>query len=495
MPTQIDLPAYEGALSSFLARFRVPGVSIALVSKKADGGFDVQTAAAGFRDVEAGLQPDADTQFCIGSCTKAMTAALLGMLKDEGKLDWGDPLRKHWPAFDMLDKYAAAHATVADALTHVTGLAGHDLAWYAGPGCPGKTTEAYCRDIAVLPSDRELRAGYEYNNLMYVLLGYLVEQISGKPWADFLRERLFAPLGMTRSHACISRMAADANAARGYRLVDGKVARIPYYNNDAMGGCGAVVSTANDLAKWVAFCLGDGTWEGRRILSETTMAELHAPRVVLQGMKQPHLLQQTYGFGWNVNVYRGALRIHHGGAIDGFGASVSFFPEQSFGIAALGNLDGGAAHAVGAVTLMDMALGAEGDDAVDWAAFYEKVYGMMREGAAKEEAALLASRHPDAKPSHDWDAYAGDYTAPGCGTLRVEARPDGLSAVYNGHPYEMEHLHYDTFLNHFYIDGARTPMTVTFQTDAAGKVAAAELPLEPRVGKAVRLEKADGERP
>ncbi|MDR2656341.1 MAG: serine hydrolase [Oscillospiraceae bacterium] len=471
----MDYTAFESKLAERLDAFHVPGVMYATIR---DGKTE-RIGGAGYRDIEKRLTPNEDTRYCIGSCTKAMTSACLGILKDEGKLGWGDRIRKHWPEFALKDDIAGARATIADALTHMTGVAGHDLAWYSAPDWPGRTTREYCELLRELPMDRDLRAGYEYSNLMYTLLGYIVERVSGKPWSQFLEERIFGPLGMARSYARIKGMDQDENAARPYRFDGERLLRIPYYEVDAMGGCGVVTSTAADMAKWNAFMLGDGSWQGARVISEETMRELRAQRVILQGAKPPHTLQTSYGFGWSGSAYRGHARVNHGGAIDGFGAAVLLFPDDNLGVVTLGNADGSFAHGAAAATLCDMLLG---HDDTDWFDFYKNAVDGMLEGLEKQWSAVVAKKNPGALRTHPPDDYVGDYAAPGYGPLTVSVSDGDTLARYNGMTMPLEHVSYDTFLTHYWVDGGRMPLLLTFHTDADGNVSAIETDMEPRVG-------------
>ncbi|GHU74897.1 penicillin-binding protein [Clostridia bacterium] len=473
------LDTFKARLSGQLDEFHIPGVMYAVIK---DGQVE-HIGGAGFRDLEERLAPDEDTRYCIGSCTKAMTAACLAILKDEGKLGWNDRIRKHWPAFQMKDDIAGQRTTIADALTHMTGIAGHDLAWYSAPDYEGRTTEEYCRTIADLPPCSEPRSHYEYSNLMYTLLGYIVERVSGKPWSQFLEERIFAPLGMTRSFARIKGMDNDANAARPYRFDGQTLNRIPYYEVDAMGGCGVVTSTAADMSKWVAFMLGDGSWQGLRIINEETMRELRAPRVIPESAKLPHTLQTTYGFGWGGSAYRGHTRVNHGGAIDGFGCAVLLFPDDNMGVVTFGNADGSFAHGAAASALADLLLGV---DDTDWFEFYNNALDGMHAGLDKQWADLLAKINPAAPPTHPLEDYVGEYTAPGYGdinvSLTVDDGKDKLLVRYNGMPMPLTCVAYDAFLTHYCVDGAKMPLTLAFRMNLEGQVQSVEADMEPRVG-------------
>src|SRR6185436_12651487 len=190
--------------------WKVPGLALAVVK---DGQI-VYAKGYGYRDVKNGLKVTPETLFAIGSCSKAFTAAAIGILVDEGKLEWDKPVKTYLPDFMLWDEYASAHLTVRDLLTHQSGLPRHDLMWY---GSPLSRQEIFER-LRYLEPSAPLHAKYQYNNLMFMTAGLLLERVAGLTWEEFVRQRIFAPLGMKNSNTSV----VDAQKAADYSLPYGE---------------------------------------------------------------------------------------------------------------------------------------------------------------------------------------------------------------------------------------------------------------------------------
>ena len=171
-----DFTRIEQFINSRMEEFAVPGLSLGVVM----GGQAVYQGFFGFKDLENKLQPDGRTRYACASLTKAMTATCLGMLKDEGKVDWDTPVIEYMPEFRMYDDYATQHVTLRDMLSHNTGLPRHDSSWYRWSGKSASTAD-YVHAVRYLKPNKGFRGGYEYNNFMFTVAGYVVERVSGMP--------------------------------------------------------------------------------------------------------------------------------------------------------------------------------------------------------------------------------------------------------------------------------------------------------------------------
>jgi CubicO group peptidase (beta-lactamase class C family) len=188
------------ALDAYTAKavrdWNVPGLAIAVVK-------DGRVAFAkgyGVRELGKPAPVDTQTRFAIGSTTKAMTAAALAMLVDEGKLRWDDPVTKYLPGFQTGDPYVTREITVRDLLTHRAGLGNADFLWYESD-IPAAEVR---RRVRMLRPAYSLRSSFIYQNVMYAVAGQVVAAASGMPWATFVRTRIFGPLGMTATEATLA---------------------------------------------------------------------------------------------------------------------------------------------------------------------------------------------------------------------------------------------------------------------------------------------------
>lgn len=500
-PDARELPDPREALADLpevvergLAALRVPGLALAVVA----GDEVVLSRGFGLRDREEGLPVTPETIFAIGSSTKAMTAAVVGTLVDDGEVAWNDPVREHLPAFRLSDPTIGERLTVRDLLTHRSGLPRHDLAWYGSERSREELVEA----IRHLDFSADLRERFQYQNLMYLTAGYLAGEVTGSSWEELMRERIFEPLGMDET--VISRFEGFDDVAVGYNLdradeeesetgaeaeeVDFVMEPVPYRVIEAMGPAGSVNSNVEDMAHWVRFQLGDGTFGGERVLAETTLHETHTPQMIaslpLAGLIDPRTSPYIlYGLGWFIQPYRGEHLIHHGGNIDGFSAMVAFLPDHDLGVVALSNANGSPLPLAVALSAFDRLLGKE---PVDWVGKAEFFLQQALSAAAEEEAAAAAERVEGTSPSHPIEDYAGEYQHPGYGTLRVTEEDGALAFTMNGLEGGLEHWHYDVFDA---ADGPLGDVKLEFLTSLDGRIDRVRTAVEPTLPPA-EFEKA-----
>jgi len=460
-------PSLE-ALDAYVARavreWGVPGLSIAVVK-------DDRVAflkGYGVRSVETRDAVGPATLFAIGSTTKAMTAASVGMLVDAGRLAWDDPVVNHLPALRLSDPYVTRELTVRDLLTHRAGLPNTDYLWYRS----GLGSQEILARLAHAPRESSLRSRFRYQNVMYQAAGELIGAVSGKPWADFVRERLLEPLGMTRTAPTFAEAAARADVAVPHFEVRGELRTIRNAPVDAIPAAGAAWSSAEDMARWLRFLLGDGTVGERRLLSEASLGELFTPQVTIRPdafypsarLTRPHFT--TYGLGWFQQDYAGRKLDFHTGSIDGMVAICGLVRDERLGVCVLANLD----HAELRHALMLRVLDVFGPGpGRDWSADLHALYAERRRKADEEAAGLEAGRQAGTRPSLALAAYAGAYADPLFGRVDVRAEAGELRLAAGSElTGRLEHWHYDTFRvawDLFWLD----PVFVRFEIDAQGR--------------------------
>ena len=296
-----------------LAAWEVPGCAVAVVHD----GHVVLAAGWGQRDLETKLPVTSNTLFAIGSTTKAFTAATVGALVEDGLLEWERPLRDYVPEIRLNDPVVTDRLTVIDLLSHRSGLPRHEMVWL---GHPGRSRAEVVRRLRFLPLSKDLRQEFQYCNLGYLAAGYAVEMLSGTPWEDYLRTRLLAPLGMSRSNLSAGDMTADPDHATAYERRQGVVVPVPQRPVTALAPAGAVNSCAADMARWLMAQLGGGQVDGRAVMSPGTVARQHAPHIVLpEDRTFPASTRHAYGLGWLVGRYRDHRLLEHGGNLERHG--------------------------------------------------------------------------------------------------------------------------------------------------------------------------------
>jgi CubicO group peptidase (beta-lactamase class C family) len=435
-----DTAAINAIVQDALKVWEVPGVAVAIVRDDAV----IYLKGHGVKDLNTGQPVTPDTVFPLASCTKAFTTTAMAMLVDEGKMAWDDPVRKHVPFFRLSDPLADRDVTLRDLVCHRTGVAGHDLLWYRAPW----SAEERVRRIGLVKLDRPFRSAFQYQSIMFTAAGLAVGSASRSSWADFVRERIFIPLGMTNASLTTPEAEKSPDRASPHRKNgQGQLEVICWYSIDAPDAAGSINASARDLTRWLRFQLGDGTFEGRRLVSAANLAETHTPQFVLrmEGSNRslhPETNQMSYGLAWVIQDYRGQLLVSHAGAIDGFRAHITLVPKARLGIALLNNLHETRMNLALSNSLLDLLLGLPRKD---WNRIVGEVVREEEAAAAARQRERLARRHHGTRPSREPSAYAGTYEEPAYGIARVSVQKGGLVLHWSSFTSPLRHFHYDTF--------------------------------------------------
>ena len=451
-----------------LAAWEVPGCAAAAVRD----GQVVLAAGWGQRDLDTKLPVTADTLFAIGSTTKAFTAATVGALVDDGLLEWERPLRDYVPEIQLHDPVVSDRLTVADLLSHRSGLPRHEMVWL---GHPSQTRPEVIRRLRFLPLSKDLRQAFQYCNLGYLAAGYAVEVLSGRPWEDYLRDRLLTPLGMGRSNLSVDEMSADPDHATAYERRQGVVVPVPQRPITALAPAGAVNSCAADLTRWLLAQLGDGQLDGQAVMSAATVARQHEPHIVLpEDRTFPACTRHAYGLGWFVGRYRGHRLLEHGGGIDGFLTECILLPDDGIGVAVMTNTTSSAMTPVVAYRILDELLGLE---PLDWFSTFKPRYDTIMAGM--REARQARRVVPDAPLPRPLDAYAGEYEHPGYGALTLTLEDGVLRPRLGTLDLSLTHRHYETFDLEWHELGDQSHVfPLMFLSDPDGDLTALTVPFE-----------------
>jgi hypothetical protein len=321
------------------------------------------------------------------------------------------------------------------------------------------------------------------------LLGVIAEKISGKSWEDNIRERFFAPLGMTRSNLSIVELEQASNAAYGYNTSeDNEISRTDYYRILAMAPAGSINSSVVEMANYLQMWINGGKFNGKEILPADYVKEaMSSHMVVSPGVPDPEapdMQFQTYGYGWFLSSYKGHYRVEHGGNIDGFSANASFYPTDSIGIMVLTNQNGSPIPSIVRNIIADRLLDVKQDD---WNKILKDRVDEQR--AAQKETQAVSNKVENTVPSHDLEAYAGTFESPAAGKMKIYVKDDSLMARTTGGRVWLRHFHYDTFElmmeNDGKIDTTANPYRLQFDTDAMGEISQLTINLEANIERSV----------
>jgi CubicO group peptidase (beta-lactamase class C family) len=470
-------------ITSVMNEWKVPGLAIAVVQ---DGQI-VLSKGYGYRDADKKLPVTPKTVFAIGSITKSFTVSLLGLLADEGKLDWDKPVRTYLPDFQVKDQTATEHMTPRDLVTHRSGLPRHDGLWYGS----NLTRKQMYERLRYLEPSKEFRSTYQYNNLMFMTAGILAEQIAGAKWENLVQQRIFQPLGMTNSNFSVNDSPKAAEFALPYVRVKDDIKQVPFRNIDEIGPAGSINSSVEDMIRYVQFHMNKGKHGDKQLLSENNAEQMQTPQMVIPpGPTQyEELGHVAYGLAFVVNTYRGHKYVEHDGGIDGFISRMSFMPRKKIGMVILTNQSGNNPTAgIVARNVYDRLLGM---DQVDWAGRIREQQEKARKADEENKKKNVSSRKAGTSPSHPLADYAGTYEHPAYGMAKVELSGNDFKVIYNGLTSPLKHVHYDVF------EIPEDPMNpleesqLMFLYNKKGEIDRLSVPLEPNVGDIVFTRAAD----
>jgi CubicO group peptidase (beta-lactamase class C family) len=430
----------DTAFARVLKDWHAAGFAVAVVEKNKV----VYAKGFGYRDYENKIPVTPNTLFAIGSCTKAFTASMLGLLREDGKVDFDKPVRNYLPELKFYKDEMNDKITLRDMMSHRTGLPRHDYSWYFF-STPSR--DSLVQRIQYMEPSAGLREKWQYNNFMFLAQGATIEKITGKKWEDNIREKIFQPLGMSSSVFSIEDLMKSNDAALGYEAKkDSLISKMDYYHIDAMGPAGSINSSVNDMAKWVTTWINGGKYEGKEIIPSAYTSEAMSSQMIigaaLPEKEKTDIYFANYGFGWFLASYRGHYRVEHGGNIDGFSASTCFFPSDSVGIIVLSNQNSSAVPSVVRNLIADRMLKLK---YFDWESDSKKLSDKGKAAAKDAEKSAVSSKKQNTKPSHALKDYEGLYKNEGYGTFEIQLKGDSLFAFLGTHVWWLRHYHYDMF--------------------------------------------------
>jgi CubicO group peptidase (beta-lactamase class C family) len=339
--------------------------------------------------------------------------------------------------------------------------------------------------LAYLEPNADFRTRYQYNNLMYALAGYLIEQVTGQTWEEFVATRIFKPLGMEMSNTDVEVSQKTDDYALPYENKKDKLEEVPFYSAfQAMGPAGSINTSLEDIQHWLRFQLNKGKHGETQVLTAKQLVQNHTPHMVVPTGeevpmgKYPEVATWNYAQGWFVGSYRGHRMIQHGGSIDGFMAEVVLLPDEQIAVAVFTNCGSTFVPYIIAFIACDRVLEAE---KVDWNGRLQKELADLKAQMEQQLAEMQKAEPaiPDTHPSHPLNEYCGRYEHPGYGVVTISQVEDRLQFTYNDIPSSLTHIHYDIFeLN---LERFEFKTKVSFATSEKGDIASLSVKLEPTV--------------
>jgi CubicO group peptidase (beta-lactamase class C family) len=488
------LAGFDAFMEKTMKEWNAPGIGVGIVV----GEKLVFAKGYGYRDYEKKLPITAQTMFPIASNTKLFTAVAAGTLVEEGKLNWDRPIKESVPTIEFYNSYLNNTITLRDMLSHRTGITRHDSIWYKSQ----YSTKELFERLKYLDPKESPRQIFLYNNMMYAGVGYATELESGKPWPQYVRERILQPLDMKSTGFTIAEMLKQPDYGVPYteRRDSFELYKIPYYEDtDGLAAAGAIVSNIEDLSHWLIALMNNGQYNGKQVLPAKVLDATLQPAIALPNAGAQvrgwwEVLNQAYGMGRWTASYRGRLITFHGGDLPGFHSQISFMPNEHIGVIVfvIGNHIAPLYNPI-SYNVYERLLGM---DETPWTQRLLDIRLKNKKANMEARAKAGFGRVPNTRPSHELADYVGDYDHPAYGTLKISMKDNALRFDFHKIGLPLAHFHYDRFDSPD--DEEEGKWSVNFSTNPQGDIDKATVSLDEGevtfVRRAARLDEGTAQR-
>jgi CubicO group peptidase (beta-lactamase class C family) len=409
-----------------LVEWKIPGVAVCVVR---DGKIELMRGY-GVKELGTNDKVDENTLFMIGSNSKAFTATALAILDNEKKLSLDDKVQKWLPDFKLYDPWVAKEAMIRDLLCHRLGFETFqgDFMFFDSDLTTAEMRERFGK----LKPLYGFRSRWGYTNAAFMTAGEIIPKVTGKTWAEFLKEKIFTPLGMDNTLALSKDIPTAPNKASAHTVWRGELKKVPYGKIDALAPAGAISSSINDLSKWVMAQLNKGKIGDAQIIPANVIARTWAPNSILGNggtqFNTGHFA--LYGLGWFLEEYNGKKIVSHTGGVNGFVTSVTLIPEEKLGIIVLTNTDANAFYEALKWEIMDAYMN------LPYRNYSNLMLSNQKAGDAEMEKMLTAKRdtiNTKPKTALPLASYAGEYTHDIYGKMNIKIENGELIMRFEHH--------------------------------------------------------------
>ncbi len=417
----------DGYVNNALSNWQVPGVAVCIVKN----GKVVLMKGYGVKELNGTDKVDENTLFMIGSNSKAFTATALAMLDAEKKISLDDNVTKWIPQFKLDNKAAGEQAILRDLLCHRIGFQtfqGDFTYWTSN-----LTRTEVIEKMSHIKAPYPFRTKWGYTNAAFVTAGEVIPKASGMQWEDYLKEKIFTPLGMSSTLALSKDFPNAANKCSAHTMAEGKLIKIPFCSIDNLAAAGSIGSSVSDMSHWVMAQLSGGKYEGKQAIPAQAISQTWLPHSILgNGGKQFNTGHfSLYGLGWFIEEYCGKKVVSHTGGVNGFVTSVTLIPEEKLGIIVFTNTDQNAFYEALKWEIADAYLGKPYRN-------YSKVYlgfnNQQKKESEKQDKKMMDSVALQLKPALAIANYCGSYSNNVYGNMSVVQEGGELKMKFSHHP-------------------------------------------------------------
>lgn len=411
-----------------MTNWRIPGVAVCIIKDNRI----VLMKGYGVKELGIPEKVDENTLFMIGSNTKAFTATALAMLQERKKLSLDDNVSKYLPWFKLENKEASSQVIIRDLLCHRLGFKTFqgDFTFYNS----NLTREQVIGKLGQIKATYPFRTKWGYTNAAFLTAGEIIPKADGKSWEAFLKDNIFAPLGMINTLALTADMPKSFNRTVPHTLIDERLSAVPYAQLDNLAPAGSISSSVNDLGKWVMALLNDGKVGPRQIIPQAAIAATRQPQDYVGSIH--HLSGETnyelYGLGWFLQDYAGHRIVMHDGGITGYVSSVTLVPQDHLGIVILTNTDANAFYDALRWEIMDAYFKLPYQD------YSDKYLASFKANMAAEQKFIKKLRDSvmlNPQPAQPISAYIGRYHNELYGNMSIsQGEGNVLEGRFEHHP-------------------------------------------------------------
>lgn len=438
---QRKLIGFDKEMEKHLQDWNMPGAGVGIVKN----GKLVFVKGYGYRDYEKKLPITANTLFQIASNTKLFTSTAIGLLVNEGKLDWDKPVKTFVPSIQFFNNELNNTITIRDMLSHRTGVTRHDLIWIKSDFNRAELFEK----LKYLEPAQPLRQGFLYNNLMYAASGHIINLIEGKTWEQYVQEKLLNPLKMRSTFFSITDMLKETDVFTPFNETrDTTILYKTSYMNetDGLGPAGSIVSNISDLSHWLAALMNKGKYDGIQVIPEAIVKATMEPSIALPNSSLnagfTEILNPVYGMGRQTQSYRGHQLVLHGGDLRGIHSQISYMPQDSIGVIVFVIGDHSLGYNSIVYNIYEHLLGLS---ITPWSERGLKDRNVGKKLGREGRAKAMIGQVQNTKPSHTLSDYSGDFENAAYGIINIALKDTQM--IFNLHNIHllMHHFHYDRF--------------------------------------------------
>ncbi len=464
--TSEQLEYLDSYFTKSYQEWNIPGMAIAIVSSDST----YLSKGYGVTNTKTKEAVNKHTLFAVASNSKSFTASALAQLVDQKKLKWTRKVIDYLPYFKMYNNYVTQHFTIADLLSHRSGLAtfSGDLLWYATTKTPIEIIQAQ----QYLKPKYEFRTRFGYSNISYLAAGQIIEKISGKSWATYIQEAFLSPLKMNRTLTSTKQLQQTKNIATPYFTENNTNIALDWVNWDNIAPAGALISSVNDYSKWLQLNLKEGTFKGKTYFSKEQFNQLTTPHINFTVKKNKYKHHFTsYGMGWNLQDYEGIKVISHGGGYEGMISKSFFIPEKNLAVIIVTNSINWLPSAL-SNKILDVLIG-NNMEGKDWSADYLTIKNKKDKKKLIKKNIVASERGQLEKNHLELNQYTGIYSDKMYGTITVSNKKGVLHFQMDKTPIfyaDLKHWNHHIFTFRFNTSLCSLPQgKLWFDLDQEGK--------------------------